>query len=351
MAGAQWKYDSTLRDDLRDNGHRYGFFAAVKALHRLKAGSVPVGELGPVRDECVRFQHSTALHFHAGDIESIAFDETGRATLTATFLGLFGAASPLAAHFSEEVIRAEEDDRPTLRAFYDLFHHRMLSLYFRAWKKFRMESQFRLESEDQGTKRMLCMAGVDGHGARAESGLSRLEVLELAPLLAMRARPPRVLALALERLLPGVSVSIEQFVQRRAALDVDDRMQLGRSSNRLGTNLTLGARVVDRSARFRVIMGPVTYDECERLMPGGDQYSVLRRVIEQFTRGTLECEVDVLLKENETPGYKLGATRGALLGVNTRLGGTTGRRLGRMRVLLTERVEEARAVLVDENAA
>jgi len=351
MAGAQRKPDTALIEEVAAEGSRYDFFAAVQLLHRLRADAVPLGRLGPVRDEPLRFRHSTTLTFHSSDVESIQQDPRG-VVLTSTFLGLIGATSPLGVNFTEDVISAEQHDEPTLRAFYDLFHHRLLSLFYGAWKKYRLHAGFRLAGDDSGTKRMLCFVGVDGHGAQAESGLSRLEVLELAPLLAMRARPPRVLELALQRVFPGVSAHIEQWVLRRAPIDRSDRMQLGRQNNRLGETFTLGAHVQDRSARFRVVLGPVDYETCESLMPGGAKYPLLRRVIEQFTRGTLECEVDVLLQQEQSLGYCLSSQRGGVLGLNTRLGhadGSTRRSL--MRVLLTERPEDARPTLMEQEAS
>lgn len=344
MAGAQRKPDAALIEGLVREGHRYPFFAAVHLLHRLRDDAVPIGELGPVSREAMRFRHSPDLIFAAGDVAGIRVDEAGRPELTATFLGLYGAASPLAIHFSEDVIRAEAEDQPTLRAFYDLFHHRLLSLYYRAWKKYRLHAGFGQHTEDRATKRLLCMVGVDGHGGSTTSGLSRLEVLELAPLLAMRVRSPRVLSLALSRLLPGFRVRIEQFVERRAPIDREDRMRLGVSCTTLSQNATLGSHVRDRSARFRVILGPVDYATCESLMPGGARYPTLRKVIEHFSRGTLECEVDIELAEHESPGYALSSARGSTLGVNTRLGRG---KSSRMRVLLTDDPSAARSSLVD----
>ncbi|HSC89897.1 MAG TPA: type VI secretion system baseplate subunit TssG, partial [Polyangiaceae bacterium] len=182
----------------------------MNLLHRLRQGGVPVGGLGPVRDEPIRFRHATSLTFHASDVEAIESTDQ-KVILTSTFLGLYGTASPLAVHFSEDVISAEQSDEHSLREFYDLFHHRLLSLFYGAWKKYRLHSGFRLAGDDPTTKRLLCFVGVDGHGAHAESGLSRLELLELAPLLSMRARPPRVLQLALQRVFPGVIARIEPF--------------------------------------------------------------------------------------------------------------------------------------------
>ena len=351
MASPQRQSDAALTSQLAEHGKRLEFFAAVHLLHRLKQGAAPSGTLGPYRDEPVRFRHAPTLQFHSGDIESIAIED-GKVVLTSTFLGLYGAASPLALHFSEDVISAENADQTSLREFYDLFHHRLLGLFYRAWKKYRLHSAFRLGGEDQASKRLVCFVGVDGHGGQAETGLSRLELLELAPLLAMRARPPRVLVLALKRLLPGIQVGIEPFVQRRARIDVDERFTLGRKSNVLGQDATLGAHVLDRSARFRVIFGPVSYDVCETLMPGGPRYPTLRRVIEQFTRGTLEAEVDVLLTQDSELGYCLGRQRGATLGVNTRLGhgqGSTAE--SRVRFLISDDPTAARATLITTAAS
>jgi len=351
MAGPQRQSDVALTRQLAEDGKRLDFFAAVHLLHRLKQGAAPSGTLGPYRDEPVRFRHSATLQFHSGDIEGIKL-ENGHVVLTSTFLGLYGAASPLAIHFSEDVIAAENADQTSLREFYDLFHHRLLGLFYRAWKKYRLHSVFRMGGEDEASKRLVCFVGVDGHGGQAETGLSRLELLELAPLLAMRARPPRVLVLALKRLLPGIRVGIEPFVQRRARIEIDDRFTLGRKSNVLGRDATLGAHVLDRSARFRVIFGPVSYDVCETLMPGGARYPILRRVIEQFTRGTLEAEVDVLLSQDSELGYCLGRQRGATLGVNTRLGhgqGSTAE--SRVRFLLSDDATAARATLITTAAS
>lgn len=347
MAGSQRQSDAALTRQLAEHGTRLDFFSAVHLLHRLKQGSAPSGMLGPYWDEPLRFRHSPTLQFHAGDIQGIEVEESGQVVLTSTFLGLYGAASPLAIHFSEDVIAAENADETSLREFYDLFHHRLLGLFYRSWKKYRLHSVFRLAGDDEASKRLVCFVGVDGHGGQAETGLSRLELLELAPLLAMRARPPRVLILALKRLMPGMTVTIEQFVQRRARIETEDRFTLGRRSNVLGREATLGAHVLDRSARFRVIFGPVSYDVCETLMPGGARYPILRRVIEQFTRGTLEAEVDVILSQDSELGYCLGRPRGATLGVNTRLGhAQSSTAESRVRFLLSDDPAAARATLI-----
>lgn len=154
-----------------------------------------------------------------------------------------------------------------------------------------------------------------------------------------------------ECLLQGIHVGVDPFVQSRARINLDDRSLLDRQSNVLGRDAMRGAHVYDRSARFRVIFGPVSYDACETLMPGGPRYPTLRRVIEQVTPGTLEVEVDVLLSRDAELGYCPGRRGGATLGVNTRLGHGQGATAEtRVRFLLSDDPSAARATLITTSA-
>jgi type VI secretion system protein ImpH len=316
----------------------------VQLLHRLMPGSVPVGELGPPGAEPIRFRHDPQLIFHAGDIEGVRVrtlaDGSTRAEMTTTFLGLFGAASPLGTVFSEDVLRAESRDETSLRAFYDLFHHRLISLFYRSWKKYRFHAGFRADASDAFTGRMMSFIGVDIAGAVPSRGLRPFDVLALAPLVAMRTRPARTLGIVLERVLPGVRVAIEQFTLRRVQIREEDRCMLGRRNNVLATDFAIGRTVADRSGRFRVVVGPVDYATYDSLMPGGRLHSRLRDVIAQFSPAHVEPELEVILAPDETPRFQLGSERGARLGVSTHLGAGRGKTM-RARVVLSEDMSEA----------
>ncbi len=339
---------------LEREGPRFGFFQAVQLLHRLMPGSVSVGELGPPASEPVRFLHDPALVFHAGDIAGVRLHRSDgvplRADMTTTFLGLFGTTSPLSTAFSEEVLRAEARDETSLRAFYDLLHHRLISLFYRGWKKYRFHAGFRADGSDTFTARMLCFVGVDLTGAVPARGLRPFELLALAPLLALRTRPARTLRTVLERVLPGVGVAIEQFALRRVQIGEEDRCRLGRKNNVLSSDLTIGRSVADRSSRFRVVVGPVDYATFDSLMPGGSRHSRLRDVIHQFAPTHVEPELEVWLAKDEAPRFQLGSERGGRLGVTTHLP-TARRKAMRARVLLSEQMGEAVPQLSSEEEA
>ncbi len=181
-------------------------------------------------------------------------------------------------------------------------------------------------------------------------GLPPIELLTLAPLLAQRTRSARTLQIVLERLLPGTPISIQQFVLRRVKLDHDQRISLGVQNTTLGEDFVIGRTVLDRSGRFRVCVGPVGYDIFEALMPGGRYHATLRKIVNQFSRGVLESELELRVSEDAAPRFQLGNPRGCVLGSTTTL---ISKRKGAMRarVVLSDDIAEAKPVLMDDDRA
>jgi type VI secretion system protein ImpH len=352
MATTDGKSDAALIAELTGEPWRFSFFRAVQLLQRAATHAVPVGELGPVRREAIRFVHDPALIFHSSDITRVRprviRDGVPFAEVTSSFLGLYGTVSPLAAYVSEEVLQAEQLEETSLKAFYDVFHHRILSLFYRAWKKYRFAAGFRVDASDPFTKRALAFVGVDA-SAMPREGLPALNLLALAPLLSIRTRPQRSLQIVLERLFPGVGVKLSSFIARRVVLSDDQICKLGRQSCTLGVDTSIGRSVVDRSGRFRVGLGPMDYELFEGLMPGGRYHPTLRKIIHQFSRGVLEVECELLLAQTEAPPFQLGAERGALLGVTTTLRAPEQSKPMRARFVMSEETVQARPNIINDD--
>lgn len=355
MAGAERKSDAALIELLEREGQRFEFFRAVQLLHRLAPGAVPVGEGGPAGQEPIRFAHDPSLTFHSGDIVKIeprvVRDGHVFTRVTTSFLGLTGAASPLAPYMTEEVLRADAADDPSLRQFYDLFHHRVLSLLFRAWKKYRFGAGFRSDATDPFTKRSLSFVGVDVAGALPKHGLPPGDLLALAPIISQRTRPARSLQVVLERLFDGADVRVESFVARRVRVNEQERALIGIQNNVLGRDMTIGKTVIDRSGAFRVVVGPVGYDLFQAFLPGGQHHERLKRIVDQFSGGVLEPELELRLDKEAAPRFQLGRERGGILGKTTHLARADEKPM-RVRVVLGENNADAkpRVVYSDDDA-
>jgi type VI secretion system protein ImpH len=152
---------------------RVGFYRAVEILERATAaeGAERVGGDGPVPREAIRFRHDASLSFASSDVSRIVarprrvadgaeVAETPVYEITTTFLGLTGTVSPLPSYMVEEVLN-EDADHPAQREFLDIFHHRVLSLFYRAHSKYSYVTDYVSTSRDPWSLRILSLAGVD----------------------------------------------------------------------------------------------------------------------------------------------------------------------------------------------
>src|SRR5262249_40904200 len=194
-----------------ERARRTGFRSVVALIERLTPGAARVGEAGPAELEPIRFHHDPALVFSSADVtsgvgESLpalhAVERTGRRYhVTTTFLGLSGSVSPLPDHFSDE-LAVEDADTPVRSRFFDIFHHRVLSLLYRGQSKYDYPSEYEPGGTDRWSRRVLALLGIDAFASDATPfEVGRL--LRVAPLLSARGRGPHVLRAAVEDDLLG----------------------------------------------------------------------------------------------------------------------------------------------------
>ncbi len=301
--------------------------ALVRLLEKLAPDAVRVGEQGPPTSEGIRFHHDPSLHFHAGDVVELtrvdgAVDwNTGRASsvfhLTSSFLGLTGAVSPLPAYFAEELV-LEDPDHPVRRDFYDLFHHRLLSLFFRAVVRYQLSAEHTAHLQDGWSHRVLGLLGVDVAAGPPPGALGPARLLQLAPLLARRSRGPRALEVGLqvvlEEHLPGATIAVKECAGQWSEVDAASWSQLGQHCSRLGQDLLLGRHIFSRAGSFAVHIGPVTWRVYERLRRGGDLLALVQEVVGWLVRDPLDYVLVVTLLPREAPGLQLTAQGASRLG-------------------------------------
>jgi type VI secretion system protein ImpH len=303
---------------------RIPFVTLIEHLERLLTGAPPVGTSPLARDEVIRFRHDPSLVFHASDIAKMRV--VGKSVdVTSTFLGATGAVSPLASFFTEDVLRSEAQDSATLGAFYDLFHHRLLALCYRALRRSRLAWSIHESGADVLTGRALASAGL--WPKREDAALSSVAMLGRARVLARRPRSRQALEAALALAFPSLRVRIVDFFPRRVRLADEQRLRVGRQNHRLGAETRVGRHMTGQSDVVRLEMGPVDRTTFDLLLPGGRENRRLRRVVDDITGGMLDVEVEIEILKGEEPRAALGRRPGA----------TTGARLGRSSLVLLSR--------------
>jgi type VI secretion system protein ImpH len=330
----------------------------VKMLLRGRPGAARPGEAGPPAREPLRFRPAATLAFPTSDVESVEpiggtqarapgpasggcpggsgrpGDEAERWRVTVNFMGLYGPASPMPNHFTEEMLWAGPEEQGA-RDFVDLFNHRMISFVFRAWEKYRLPEQFRPEGPDPFTRRMFCLMGLGTDGMRETAGLEPLPLLASAALLSSRQRSAVGLEGLLRTHLSDVPVRVEPCVTRCVRIPEADTMRLGIRAARLGADACLGSSVSDRSGSFRVELGPMRFETFRSLLPHGERLPRLVRLVRLYLADPLDFEVALRLDPSDLPPLALAPERGLGLGHASWLS-PTGRDEGRVRLLIRD---------------
>ncbi len=317
-----------LKEELRpflERGSKFGFYQLLYLLERVHAGSTPIGVSGPAATEKIRLRPAANLAFPAGDVEgveTVGTAETGEKTrITTTFLGLYGVSSPLFSYFIEQISQAEyQGQKQPVRDILDVLHHRLLSLLYRTWTKYRLYVGYRTKGQDAFTRRMLCAAGIDGFGAHSPP-IHKFLFLRYAPMLAWRARTAHGLNIALQELFGNMGVKIDQFIGAWTLIEKPYRNKLGQANASLGQSMTIGRYVFDASSRYKIVLGPLGYDDYLAFLPGGHKRPLLRGVCAVFTRGMYDVLLELHVKPDAAPRFQLGSPKASTLKRTAWLGG------------------------------
>ncbi|HEX7880720.1 MAG TPA: type VI secretion system baseplate subunit TssG, partial [Candidatus Eisenbacteria bacterium] len=198
---------------LEREGHRFNLYQAIYLLERASPNAVRLGGTGPAGGEALRLRPDVSLGFPAGSIEKIEALDERRWRIEATFFGLYGADSPLPTHWAEDVLHEQSFDT-TVRDFLDIFHHRIYSLLYRTWAKYRFTVQYTGNTEDSLTDRLLCLIGLGSPEVRAATGLPVTRLLRWAGLLVQQPRSAAGLEVLLSDWFGGVPVRLTPAVGR-----------------------------------------------------------------------------------------------------------------------------------------
>ena len=301
----------------------FNFFQAVRLLER-HVGGAPLG--GPLpRHEVIRIRGLNALSFPASDLTEVLVVPNPweqpplRYVLTATFMGLYGPASPLPTAYTELIIRPQGDedpeDRERLRDFLDMFHHRLFSFFYRVLYKYRYHFVFEPAGRDAFTRYMLSIIGRGTRGMPGERPVSPIAMIRYGGLLTQSPRSAVGLEGLLRDFLEGMRVRVEQCTGRW--LRVEDRNRLGGAFCALGEDLIVGASVYDRTGKFRISVGPMGLKPFLRFLPDGQTMAQVREVVRLYLVDQMEFDIEVWLNGEEVPPARMGAGDGAMLGWTT----------------------------------
>jgi type VI secretion system protein ImpH len=321
MAAEDWSTDGPLEGRPLEEAEQFSFFQLVRLLERYHQPRARVGGEGPASAEILRFRPDVSLGFPASDVVAVeeipAVDEhPARVRITTSFLGLYGSTSPLPVFYTEEMLRRDPDEDP-VRAFIDLFQHRLISLFYRCWEKYRYHIQFEEEGKDAFSRRMFGFIGLGTAGLADRVGVPAARLIRYAGLLTQKPRSAAALEGMVSDFFGGIPVHVVQWVARWVTIQPEQRIRLGWMNNRLGVDASLGEKVLSRSAQFRVVLGPMRYGAFLQFLPDEESFRMLNALVVLFLNDPLEFDIELQVYGEEILPLQLKSEGGGRLGWTT----------------------------------
>ena len=295
------------------------------------------------------------MSFPASAIQDLTIPSTEQPTpvMTQNFMGLFGPSGILPRHYTELLVRLHRDskgpEKHLLQDWLDLFNHRLVSLFFRSWEKYRFvlpyeRREFERIDPDLFTQcltsavglgmrplrnRLTITAGASDEQASRERVLARVEDLSVLYYGGFFAHRPRN-AISLRSLVRdyfGIPAEVLQFQGQWLVLEPQVQTQLGTVDGNceLGVSCVVGDKMWNVQNKIRIRLGPLPYEQFVQFLPDENATSTRKNIfllihlVRLYVGPELDFDVQLVLKASEVPETQLtdDATIGARLGWNT----------------------------------
>ncbi|WP_087020939.1 type VI secretion system baseplate subunit TssG [Thaumasiovibrio subtropicus] len=247
------------------------------------------------------------LGFAINDMEAMFERADGKIRIDSNVIGLTGANGVMPQHYTELVLQRLKAKDRGLASFYNIFNHRLLSLYFRTWKKFQRPVALRQQAfgKESDFQRIVdALTGRQDNRHWAGFHLRSIRSRE-----AMRA----VFAM-----VAGTDVEIKELRGAWMSLKPNEQTSLGTKQNKqgqhaqLGKSATLGKRVWNVNAGVEVICHVTDPELVPSLMPGGARLEGLKKQAAAFMPPSLSVKWTVEAEQSDLPVVKLSPGQGML---------------------------------------
>lgn len=314
--------DLNWLERLIDDPGSFDFHVAMRRFDAAFPERPRLGEAVRPSDEGIRVGQTPSSSFEPTAIASFKpAGETPMPRLSVSFLGLWGPHGPLPGHLTEYARdRSRHANDHTLASFVNIFQHRLLLMFHRAWAKSQPTVALDRPGEDAFAIYLGAFLGISLDGTRKRDAFPDRAKLYYAGRFASGSRNAEGLA-AIVSDYYQIPAFVEEFVGEWLELPNESRWELGvnPSTGTLGRNAVVGARVWTKNHRFRIVLGPLSRTEFERMLPQSERIAELTALVRFYTNDEWSWDLRLRLATDASEPIRLGM--GGRIGWTSRLGG------------------------------
>ena len=280
----------------------------------------------------VRTRAELSFGFPATEVRKIT-QEKDKLYIDVTFLGLYGASSPLPAFYTEELLEEAREEGCAVRDFYDLISQPFFNQYFQAWSKYRLLPQIVEENNSALLERIFSLAGISTRFQKNSQKNSQQnnkiepEVFSLFPCIGLfthGTRSAEGLFVLVSGLLPHCPVKIEENVISMEPIPEEKRCLVNLSNNCIGDECYLGKKIRSCSNKLCIHIQVNSHEEFESLLPGKVVFNKLQYLLKHYLTDSMCVEISIKIMNNAIMQRRLYSNGKCIPGVNIWLNKVSG---------------------------
>jgi type VI secretion system protein ImpH len=310
MASTSGEKTDNLIERLATEPFAFEFWRAVRLLECHYRSMPRVGTSKRLREDPVRFGQNPSLAFAPSSLETFDRAGDGPARMFVRLFGLMGPNAPLPSHVTEFILdRIINSKDRTHARFLDIFNHRFVSLFYRAWAVAQKTVDFDRPEDSRFATYIGSLFGVGMSSLYNRDSVPDWAKLHFSGRLAGQTKNAEGLHAIIEGFF-GIRTTIEEFCGFWMRLPKTNQCRLGESPSTglIGVNAIAGTRKYETQMKFRVRLGPMKAADLERMLPGGPSFKRLKDWVLNYVGYEFRWDVQCVVEAKEVPSATLGVS-------------------------------------------
>ena len=295
----------TFLRNLESEPWRFDYFTVLRHLERMFADRPRIGDSAARREDFVQLGQDPFMDFPASNLARVVQSDDKPLKVFVKYLGLLGPQGALPLATTEEAyhyVLAQDDAFPR---FLDVFNHRFIQLFFRAWADARPIAQHDRPDADRFVAYIGSAIGLGSKPYQNLDSLPDAAKLGFAGLIGAQAKCASRLAGAVCGLFK-VKAEVEEFVGSRLMIEASERTILGDRYNRLGEDALLGRTVFSVQDKIRLRIFAKNLAQYIRFLPTGDLCEPLADLVFFYNGEQLDWDVELAIPSGAAEPIRIG---------------------------------------------
>ncbi|KGT95501.1 type VI secretion protein [Erwinia typographi] len=273
---------SRLTPRLAADLHRMNFYRLCQLLEKMNPDRPPMGSTSHPADDPVRFTPHPGMGFPVSELKAVEYDEDddGRPpVIRTTFMGMYGVDSPLPTAYLDDITQRREGHE-ALQGFLDIFSHRILTQFYRIWRKYSYPASFEPGGTDSISQSLLGLVGLGIPGTASHIATPVSRFLALLGVLRQPGKTQEGMQALVTLLAPETTVTVSPYCLRPVAVSQPPGFY-GDNDFLLDGNTPLGDEAMDAGSQLLVALSTDNQQDVQGWKPDGLLYQdflVLLRV-------------------------------------------------------------------------